>query len=472
MKVLLVNPPLEMLKQEGINIVPPLGILYIGAVLEKAGHQIKIVDCVAENWKNPKVFKKDNEIIRRFDVEENFWSDFFSEFQPDFIGISNLFAVSENICLELADKFKKLLPQTKIVIGGTNASVRAEFFKKHRAIDYVIKGEGEYAMLDLMEGREADDQFHWIKNLDELPFPAYHLLNCVIENYFKGNLILLYIYKRLLPISTSRGCIRQCVFCSGRENLGYWRARSPENVIKELLYLKDKFGIKEINFVDANLCLQKDRFIKLMELMRKNKLNLKWSPSGGIYIESFTPDLVKLMRQTGCHSVYLAIEHGDERMQKYIGKVVPLDKIQLLVKEFRKRGIWTHGNFVLGLPGETKESLKNCWEYIKKAKLDSATFFIGTPLPGSRLYDEMLSGKENIDTETLRIAGKNVWWTEMDADYLRAVVKEFTFKSLWLRIKNELNPLTIFYRFKNFSALSFKMYFRAFRRFFEYLIFR
>jgi len=491
MKILLVNPPSEMLKQEGFGILPPLGILYIGAVLEKAGHQVKIVDCVAQNWENPQKFKKDGETIYRFDVEKDFWPNLFSEFQPELIGIANLFATSENICLELANKLKNYLPRVKIIIGGTNASARAQFFLEQRQIDFVIRGEGEYALKDLVKCIEnkkdyttiqglcykkdgkifVAGDFSWIENLDEIPFPAYHLLTNSVENYFHGLFSSFFVNKRILTATTSRGCVRNCVFCSGMKNLGRWRARSPENVIAELVYLKKNFDIKEIAFVDANISLQKERYVKIINLMKEFKLNLKWTPFGGIYVETFTTDLIKLMRETGCHSMNLAVEHGDPRMQKYIGKIVPLEKVKLIVAECKKQGIWVHGYFVLGLPGETKESLEQCLEYAKKADFDSVSFFIGTPLPGSQLYEEV-SSRKNLQSENLRFISKKIWWTDMDPDYLIATIKRFMLSFMKYRITRELKPKSIFFRIKNLRWSNTKLYSKILERFCKNLIFR
>ncbi len=491
MKILLVNPPSEMLKQEGFVIMPPLGLLYIGAVLEKAGHQVKIVDCVAQNWKNPQKFKKGDETIYRFDVEKDFWSDLFSKFQPELIGIANLFATSENICLDLANKLKNYLPQIKIIIGGTNASPRAKFFLERKQIDFVIRGEGEYAVRDLVKCLENNQDysnikgfcykkgdnvfinptFSWIENLDELPFPAYHLLTCSVENYFHGFSTAFCLEKRVLSVATSRGCINNCVFCSGMKNLGRWRARSPENVIAELSYLKENFNIKEIAFVEPNIGLDKNRFIELLTLMKAGNLNLKWTPSGGIYVQTFSPDLVKLMWETGCHSMNLAVEHGDPRMQQYIGKIVPLEKVKLIMEECKKFGIWVNSNFVLGLPGETKESLERCLEYGKNVNFDSISFTIATPLPGSRLYEELLGRKELQQTENLRFLSKKIWWTEMDPDYLKAVLKRFMMTYVIFKIINEFKPSNIFFRIKNFKLTSMELYLRVVQRFLKILFF-
>lgn len=490
MKILLINPPAEMLKQEGIGMAPPLGLLYVGAVLEKSGHEIKIIDCVTQNWKRPKKFQKNGEIIYLLDVEDCYLENFIKKFKPEVVGIANIFATSEKYCLEIAKKIKDYDKEIKVVIGGTNASARAEHLLGGD-VDFVIKGEGEYAMRDLVSCLEnkknyehiaglcfkkatkhfVSQSFNWVENLDELPFPAYHLLETGMDAYFQGNFPSFLVHKKMLTAVSSRGCVRNCVFCSGMKHLGMWRARDPKNVIKELIFLKEQFGIKEVAFVDPNIGLDRNRFIKLLELMEKSELNLYWTPNGGIYIQTFTPDLIKLMRKTGCHTVYLAIEHGDPEMQKYIGKIVPLEKVKDIVKECKKYGIWTHGNFVLGLPGETPESLEKCFDYAKQAKFDSIAFFIGTPLPGSRLYDE-ISQKKDLQSENLRFLSKNIWWTEMDPEFLLVTVKKFMIAYAKFKMLDDLKPVNLFLKVKNFRLFHLKIYLKTVKRFWINLIFR
>ena len=491
MNILLINPPAEVLKQEGSLIFPPLGLLYIGAVLEKAKHKVRIVDCVARNWNKPKKNKKGGETFYRFDVEEDYLRNFILDFQPEFVGIANLFATSEDTCIKLAGEIKKYNKAIKIVVGGTNASARAHFFLEHDCIDFVILGEGEYTFRDLVSYLKDNADyttlpglcfkkdnkisisptFNWIKNLDELPFPAYHLLENSIENYFHGKFGNFFVENRILTTTTSRGCVRNCVFCSGMKYLGRWRERSPENVIEELLYLKNNFGVKEIAFVDANINLKKDRFVGIMNLMKEGNLNLKWSPFGGIFVQTFTPDLVKLMRQTGCHSMNLAVEHGDTNMQKYIGKIVPLEKVQLIIKECKKYGIWSHCYFVVGLPGETEDSLNKCLDYAKKANFDSLSFMVGTPLPGSRLYDD-LSERKLLKSGDLRFTAKKNSWTDLEPAYLTAKIKKFMINYAVYKIINEFRPDNLFWRIRTFNSSNIKIYRWVLIRFFKNLIFR
>ncbi len=177
------------------------------------------------------------------------------------------------------------------------------------------------------------------------------------------------------------------------------------------------------------------------------------------------------MRETGCHSMTLAVEHGDPRMQEYIGKIVPLEKVKPIVQECKKNGIWVNSNFVLGLPGETKESLERCLDYAKSANFDSINFYIGVPLPGSRLYEELLERKKIQLTDNLRFLSKNIWWTEMDPDYLKATLKKFMVAYAVFKIINELKPSNILFRIKSFKLSNVKLYLRIIKRFWEILLF-
>lgn len=492
MNVLLINPPAEFLKIEGHQSLPPMGLLYIGACLEKEGHHVKIVDCVAHNYDHPQYLIKNKEKIIRLDVPKGYWETLFKEFKPDFIGISNLFSCGEAICKELSKKLKALQPKAKIVLGGTNASVRAEYLLQDYNIDFVVIGEGEEITSKFLKVYEKSKTYdslpglayrkggkivrnrggNWIENLDNLPLPGYHLLQNSMENYFQEGLFGGFsLNKRLCTVGTSRGCMLNCIFCSGKNNFGRLRVRSPENVIKEIEYMINKYNVKEIAFIDSNINFYIDRFEKIIQLMKERNFNINWTPFGGIYVKSFDKRLLKIMKETGCHSICLAVEHGDSRMQEYIGKIVPLEKVQEIVIESEKLGIWTHGYFVLGLPGETKESLNQCINYAKKANFDSIGFTIGTPLPGSCLY-EQVKEKYHINIDELNFYSKRVRWTEMEYSYLRKKLKVFMLHYIIFKICQNLAPKSIWLHIRSLKTEKAKIYKRALQRFLKNFLLR
>ena len=248
-----------------------------------------------------------------------------------------------------------------------------------------------------------------------------------------------------------------CVFCAGKKQFGNWRSRKPENVLQEIELLMAKYGIQEIAFTDSNININKNRFKKMLELMDEKKLNISWMPWGGIFIKTFSTELVGLMKKTGCHSVYLSVEHGNPEMQKYIGKIVPMEKARTIIDECREYGIWTHGNFVLGLPGETRSTMHECLDYSIKANFDSVSFHIAIPLPGSRLYDE-LKVESTLDGQDLRFKTRKITWAPLSSDELTKEVKRYLVVFVLHKILSELNPRSIVQRIRSYNKQNFKLF--------------
>ena len=142
MKVLLINPPIEISQGEFTPVIAPLGLAYIAAVLEKDNHQVKILDCIALSWKNTIKIKRGKKIIQRYSPSNSMLKKYILDFRPDIIGISNLVSPTELETVKMARFIKKLLPATKVVIGGSNASFRINFFMKDKSVDFVIVFEG------------------------------------------------------------------------------------------------------------------------------------------------------------------------------------------------------------------------------------------------------------------------------------------------------------------------------------------
>ncbi len=483
MKVVLVNPPSSYIPQEVISVSPPLGLLYLGAVLEQSGHYVRVVDVIAEGWRKPEIVKKNGKTSYCIDISNEHLSELVNGFDCDVFGISCLFVTTERTTLELAQKVKKLKPSVKVVVGGVNASARNDFLMECEAVDCIVIGEGEHALKDLISAWEGggdvdhikglvyrkdgvvvrNEGINCVENLDELPFPAYHLLGNSMEEYFQGNFEGLFLEERVLPMCTSRGCVLNCVFCAGAKLFGKWRPRSPENVLREIEFLKEKFGVKEIAFTDSNINLDPMRFTKLLHMLDERKLGITWMPWGGIFAKTFSADLIKLMKATGCHSIFMSVESGDPDMQKYIGKIVPLELARSIASECRKYGIWTHGNFVLGLPGETRKTMKRSFQYAKKAGFDSVSFFIAIPLPGTRYYEQIGSGQLQ-NKESLRFRTRDITWTEISAEELTSTIRRFVISYAIFKVTTELFPWRLVERLCGLDARSRKMFALNIRR--------
>lgn len=485
MKILLINPAIEVQAGEVINIIAPLGLAYIAAVLEKSRHQVKILDFPALSWKNPLKLKRGNKTIFRYSPTEDFLKEFVLNFRPKIVGISNLVSPTEEKTLKLAKKIKKILPETKIVIGGSNASVRPEVFIKDPNIDFVVVGEGEETMKELARnlshqnfreilGLIYKDQQGKVKinpprplitNLDKLPFPAWHLLP--MEEYLHYHPAGVFIKKeRVATMIASRGCPNGCNFCSNEKIWGrQWRPRSVANIIAEIRALKKNYRVEEIQFVDNNISVRKDLFKELCWALKKEKIT--WNPANGVAVLTLDAFLIKLMAESGCYVLQFGIEHGGPGMQRRIGKIVPLEATKRLVEACHKYGIWAHGNFIVGLPGETMETAYKSLDYALSADLDSVSFFTALPLPGSKVYQEVI-GKKKIDPDDLRFYVSKAKCSELSNSRIRKIIKTSFRKFLLFRIKRELTPASIIRRIKYIRSWDdFRFYFITARRFIQ-----
>ncbi|MFA5276313.1 MAG: cobalamin-dependent protein, partial [Candidatus Omnitrophota bacterium] len=272
-KVLLFIPPADTFKDRiDINPVPPLGLGYLGAVLEDKGIAVKIVDCLIEGWdERVEISKNLLRIGLSFEAIENI----IRSYGPDIVGVNNLFTKQRDNAHEIYKIAKSIDKDIITIAGGAHPTVMPELVLADPEVDYVVLGEGERTIIDLVNfiegesgisaldgiGYREDGKIRilpkkkFIEDLDTLPLPARHLLS--MEKYFglksshgsRGR-------KKFSPVITSRGCPAGCTFCSASSVWGKrFRARSAESVIKELKILKAEYGIEEIMFEDDNLTL-------------------------------------------------------------------------------------------------------------------------------------------------------------------------------------------------------------------------
>jgi len=191
--------------------------------------------------------------------------------------------------------------------------------------------------------------------------------------------------KRIAQVVTSRGCSARCIFCTTTNFWGNcYRGRSAQNVLKELRELKEKYGVDEIQFSDDNLSLNKPRAIKILDGMKK--LNLKWCLPQGIAVWALDDELLEKMKESGCHQLTFAIESGNQHiLTNIIQKPLILSKVKPLVDKAHQLGIRLHAFCICGIPGETIENMKETYNFVKNCGFESASFFLATPLIGSRL---------------------------------------------------------------------------------------
>ena len=404
MKILLINPPYPKFLDDPKHASPPLGLAYIAAVLEQKRYSIQIIDCVVEGFNTETTFN--GTVIYGMPIADLI--DIIGEYKPNVVGISCMFSTLDSIVKKLSENIKKKFPEIIIVLGGTHATVMAEQLIRKPFIDYIVRGEGEYSFQELIEHLEKKRQIETVSNLtwldngeirctpqkfiqdiDKLPFPARHLLN--MEGYIKIGHMQGLTRKgvRATTLITSRGCPAKCIFCSIHAVWGNkFRAHSQEYTLNEMQHLRKKYRIEHLLFQDDNLTLDKTRAEAIFKGMINRKLNFSWTAPNGIAVWALNDSLLALIRDSGCYRLTLGVESGDPAtLRKIIRKPLRLNKVGQIVKTCSKLKIHTTAFFVIGLPGETMQSMKRSMRYAENLNVGSLCISIATPYPGTPLYE-------------------------------------------------------------------------------------
>lgn len=364
---------------EGYTI--PFGILLLAAVIQRdlPDTAVNIVDGKAEDLSPDTLL---NRIL---------------ETTPDLVGISS-FTCSINDALLLSKWIKEANQDIKIVLGGVHVSQLPDEIIKDPNVDFVIRGEGEYSFRNLVAGHNIEDikglaykdsigrvhmhpEFGIVDDLDELPAMAYNLVD--MSKYFPtaGQC-------HRFPASamiTSRGCPGQCIYCSSSVSGKKVRYRSAKNIINEIKFLVNNYGIKEIIFMDDVFTSNKDRLLEFCQLVQDEKINIVWDCSSRV--QHVDEEILLVMKKSGCSQLSFGVETGDENVLKSIKKGQTLDHVRKKVALSRKAGIETRSSFILGFPADTIESMQKTIDFAIELDPHLVSFYIATPFPGTEMYD-------------------------------------------------------------------------------------
>ncbi len=387
MKVLLISPPTRSVVKEVVGTAgPPLGLAYLAAVARDAGWEPMIIDGLTE------------------DLTPSELEDRIRKFQPDVVGLT---ATTPAIydAYEAARIAKRVNPNALVLIGGPHATFTAdEVLRECEQIDIVVMGEGEETFKQILDRFEKNKGYEdilgiayrknnivkinpprpLIRDLDNLPIPAYDLLP--MEKYVVEGV-------RYAAIMTSRGCPYNCIFCSSSLQFGKkWRAHSPERVLEELRILREKFRVREIEFLDDTFTLNPKRAIDLSRKIVEEGLDISWSASSRV--NTFNRSVGEAMHKAGAHTIYFGIESGSDKTLKFIGKGITRQQAIDAVKAAKEVELNALGSFVIGFPYETEEDIRSTIRFANKVNVDLAQFTIATPYPGTRLWE--IAVRENL----------------------------------------------------------------------------
>jgi radical SAM superfamily enzyme YgiQ (UPF0313 family) len=376
----------------------PIGLGIIAAVLKEKGWNFTVCDTYVDGI--TEVF------LRR--VEKG---------QQDAVLLSGFLGnYSYSFYIDITKKIKELSRNTLVIMGGPMATTMPELLVLNAPIDFVVKGEGEFTIVELLDIVEKTIQSNpirfnstlnikllnsgvkgiylkaegkviftgereRIRNLDAVPFPLYNVFP--IERYIS----YLRTTGRCWEICASRGCYGQCKFCKltfGKRITSY----SPELVVKHMLYVKETYGIENFNFVDDNFLSSLGR-VKEFVFLLKNKYSEKfrWRFQGRA--DRIFPEMVENMVEVGLFDISCGIESGSQDMLNRYGKDLNIKKALLNLKTI-KNLVDIHCTFIVGGPGETWDTIKKTERFIRQLRLNNANIGILTLFPGTVLYDEAI----------------------------------------------------------------------------------
>lgn len=407
-KVLLINPPQssEIKRVLGLQAAP-VGLLYIAAYLEKFGIDVEIVDA---DLLDLSIFELTKEVKQR---------------SPTMVGVTATTGTIKS-ALRVVRSVKKALPSLVTIVGGAHATfMPQETLLECVELDLVVRGEGEETMLELTRALEG---FQWsdhedlslrftrgdglefvsrisnvlgiafrnpekpsevvltpdrpvIRNLDEIPFPARHLVPYEKYKLLGKEAILGHVI-------TSRGCPFSCTYCSSSKIVGKkYRTRSPENVLEEILFLYDRYKLRDIELIDDIFTLNQKRAIRFSELLKAERKDIRWVASSRV--DTISRETMEAMKKAGLMMLYFGVESGSPRILKLMKKGITVEQSTAAFKLSKELDVATTAAFILGYPNET---LGEMWQTIKfsiKLDPDFAQFCVLTPFPGTPVYDEL-----------------------------------------------------------------------------------
>lgn len=381
MNVLLINPDSRYERMGDSPPHIPYGILYLAAVLLKKGHNVKVIDR--------------NTSQRDIDFEK-----LLNSFKPKVVGLSVMTGYVIKDAISLSKNVKKWDKNAVVVWGGVHPTLLPEQTLKEEYIDYIIRGEGEISFAEFIDnlndskmlkkvlglsyrtkkGVVNNPRPSFLQNLDDLPDPPWHMIP--MDEYGQ-------LYHTL---STSRGCPFRCTFCYNQLFNQKRRAEfSAQRVIKQLIYLKEKYAVKKLKFMEDNFTLNQKRLEEICDLMIKNKLNIKWECESRVgYLKI---PILKKMKKAGCTGIGFGVESGSQKILNFLQKGITLKQIYETFHNCFVVGIKTSVFIMTGVPTETLQDFNETRQLLRNIVFWDRCIMVYHPYPGSPLYDYVVERK-------------------------------------------------------------------------------
>jgi len=359
-KLLLVNPG----EDDIFSPNEPLNLALLASFLESNGVEVLIADQLSgEN------------VIEKYNY-----------FKPDIVGLTSTTPLIKD-AYSLSAFFKGKVP---VVLGGVHATTFPEEGLAH--VDMVVVGEGEYALLDILENGRQRGSFSSDKVVDinQMPLPARHLLNNTYylnaRRKFPQDGWFLFVPRKenVLSVMISRGCPWNCAFCHNVWRGTPFRIYTPEKVVEEIERLKRDFELNYFIFRDDNIFSSKKKIRGILEAIINANLEVKWGANARV--DSLDEEIIELSKQAGCQKLNFGFESGSQRMLDEVNKQTTVEKALETGKLCRKFKIQVSGSFIVGHPNEESNDIHATKKMIRNLKLDSIGIALATPFPGTQWW--------------------------------------------------------------------------------------
>lgn len=394
-KVLLLSPPfLDRFSKssrspavtKSATVYYPLWLSYAAGVLDKRGYELKIVDAPAKRYKKQQTL------------------DMIKEYNPGLIVIDSATGSIEND-LDFAKHIKKALPNAKTCFVGTHVSATvSEILPRDAAfVDFIARHEYDYTLpelVDTIDGKmsisdvlgisycingqlKENPDRPYIENLDDIPF-----VSSVYKKYLNyKDYFYAHVSYPTVSIFSSRGCPSRCIYCMYSQVMfgKAYRKRSAQNMFDEIVYITKEFpDVKEILIDDDNFSVDQKNVQEFCKLMIENKVKLKWVCECRVNLKYET---MVLMRKAGCRLIVTGYESGSQLILDNMHKGITLEQSRKFNAAAKKARVRVHGCFMVGNPGETKETMMETLSFAKSLTMDTVQFFPLMVYPGTEAYD-------------------------------------------------------------------------------------
>lgn len=420
MKVLLINAGSLCVAQTAIM---PLGLLSIATFLSNNGHEVKLIDRTVEKCNIKKILKS---------------------YQPDIVGISAI----TFMCFSDAIKLSELVKQHNIPIvwGGPIPSVVPELVIDSKVVDYVVIGDGEIAMLELMDAisnktslRDVDglvfiENNKMVKNKDR-EMVDLSLLPIIDFSFVDPNKYIVenVSCKRSLHIYSSKGCPGQCTYCYNPcFSKRLWRARPMEYVLSEIRYLIQNHDLDGVYFADDLISPNSKYLLEFCKGIRESDLDFFWGCN--LRADSCTKEELQMLFDSGCRWIFFGIESGVEERQKTIKKNLDLTKTRQNISDCREIGIDTTLSFIIGYPDETEKELKETNEYMLSLDSDVIICCLYGVIPKTELYDYLIENKRMEAPDSYKEWQKLKWLDKLGENFSKVPERDLKVIANWFSL--------------------------------------